>query len=79
MASVKQRKAKAKRVAHHNRSKGQVISVTAKITTYQSMPTVYPARGECPVCGKREKLRKDGTLTAHGSILARCAGSGRPL
>jgi phage/plasmid primase-like uncharacterized protein len=39
----------------------------------------------CPVCGKRARLRKDGTLGAHGEVaefagiefIVHCSGTGR--
>lgn len=36
------------------------------------------ARGTCPVCGRSEKVRKDGTMTKHGAHDNPCAGTGTP-
>lgn len=35
--------------------------------------SVSKGRGTCPECGKREKVRKDGTMCKHGE----CAGNGQ--
>lgn len=40
--------------------------------------SINNGRGTCLYCGKREKVRKDGSMTKHGPADAPCAGTWKP-
>jgi hypothetical protein len=90
MASRTQRKLKHRKRIYHTDSTGygrdskDYVTFPVKDTapfsaTLDGEPvtvTAVPARAECPVCGNREKVRTNGTMSAHGPITHRCAGTG---